>query len=315
MNIGAKTSVALLALISLLLTGYLVTGVLKVDPLGDKNTVVVDLKASGGLLPRSKVLFNGIEVGQVSRIDSRSGGLRATLSVDADYEIPMNAAVNVENLSLVGEQYLNFSSDTGGGPYLVDGAEIDPSTSTATVSEMLGSMQELTGQIDTDTLESLAQTINEGWEGRDADLDRIGDFSKFTSQTINTHTSEFSGLFDNAQQLLLNMDGYGDVMRAAAPKLAAMNVPFATLWSLFPGLAKATEGPNGWYNVVVPFVEKIGEYLSRTLPKASPVVAVLQPYLTAAAPSMRLDLGALVERGLEVVDTNGAVQLKATIPQ
>lgn len=316
-RLSVRTSLALLVVISLTLTAYLAVGILHLDPLRENNTVRVVLPQSGGLQPHSRVLYNGIEVGEVAEIRTRGDSLQATLVVDAAEDIPVDSEIRVANLSLVGEQYIEFSSPDDVGPYIADGALISSNVDAGTtVSDMLASVSNLLGQLDPGTINSLATTITDGWRGRDSDLATIGEFSRRTARTITAYDSEFAGLFDNAQALLAvsNQAQVGEAMRIAAPKLAAMNIPFATLWSLFPGLAAASEGGTGWYDVVIPFTQKIGEYLQKTMPSAAAVIAVLQPYLNAAAPSMRTDLAALVERGLGVVDEDGVVRLKVAMP-
>ena len=73
MKIGVKTSLVLLVVVSVALAGYLAVGILKVRHFQLTKTVTVDMATSGGLLPRSRVLWNGIEVGSVtSRILDRS---------------------------------------------------------------------------------------------------------------------------------------------------------------------------------------------------------------------------------------------------
>lgn len=308
---------ALLVVVSIALGLYLFVGVLRLNPLVDRDTVTVNLSRSGGLQANSAVLYNGVEVGRVQSIDTAAGGLRAVLRIDGERQIPADATITVANLSLVGEQYLQFASTAGRGPYIADGAvlsdRVNPGVSAA---DMLASVRALTGQIEPETLTELARTITDGWRGRDADLDTIGDFSRRTARTVSTYRSEFAGLFDNAQQLLqrLNGDRIGAVMRAAAPKLAHMNVPFATLWSLLPGLAQATEGATGWYDVIIPFTQKIGEYMQHVVPDAAAILGVLQPTLSAVAPYGRVDLATLVAQGLRVVDENGVVRLTVAAP-
>ncbi|MDL9938894.1 MlaD family protein [Gordonia sp. ABSL1-1] len=317
---AARPIVGLVALVavSVLLTVYLAVGILKIDPLADTDTVTVELDRSGGLQPNSSVLYNGIEVGSVRAIDTSRGGLRVTLEIDADAQIPADATIRVANLSMVGEQYIEFSSTTDGGPYISDGADLgagaDPGVS---VAQMLAAMRGLTGQFDPEALNELARTITNGWRGRDADLAIIADFAGRTARTVSTYRTEFAGLFDHVQQLLLHSrdDRIAAVLRDTAPKLAHMNVPFATLWSLLPGLAASTEGAVGWYDVIIPFTQKIGDYLGTLLPDTAAIMAVLQPKLTAVAPAARINLAAIAAQGLRVVDENGVLRLRVAPPR
>jgi virulence factor Mce-like protein len=311
-------SLVMLVVVSILLTAYLVVGVLHLHPFTRYHHVSVELSTSRGLQPDSAVLYNGIAVGKVTTISAGAAGLRADLQIDPQAQIPADAQIRVANLSMVGEQYIEFSSTRATGPYIADGAElsdhVDPGVS---VADMLTTMRGLTGQFDPDTLNELARTITEGWRGRDADLAVIGDFSARAARTIGTYRSEFAGVLDHAQQLLvrLNGDRIGAVMRATAPNLAHMNVPFATLWSLLPGLAQATEGATGWYDVIIPFTQKIGDYLATILPDAAAILGVLQPTLNAVAPAGRVNLATLVGQGLAIVDENGTLRLTVAGPR
>lgn len=310
--------VALLVVVSLVLGAYLMVGVLRLNPLADQHTVTVHLDSSGGLQPNSTVVFNGIEVGKVRSIDTRSDGLSAVLRLDANREIPVDADINVANLSMVGEQYLSFTSTVAHGPYVQDGAVLDKRVrSGVSVADMLASVQGLTGQIDTATLDELARTLTEGWRGREQDLDRIGDFASRTARTIGTYRSEFADVFEHAQELLKRTadNQIPDALRDAAPKLRSMNIPFSTAWSVLQGFSVASDGPAAWYDVIIPFTVKIGSYLKKILPDASAVIAVLQPTMTQVAPAFRMDMAALVSQALQIVDENGVLRIRVAPPR
>ncbi|MGZ8179018.1 MlaD family protein [Williamsia sp. SKLECPSW1] len=313
MKLGVKTSLALLVVVSVGLAAYLAVGILKVRPFQSTNTVTVEMATSGGLLPRSRVLWNGIEVGSVTSIDVGAQGLRATLSLESDYRIPASSTVTVENLSFVGEQYLNFSSTTGAGPYIANGAVLDRDIDTrATVGETLTNLQRLVGQIAPGRLESIARTINAGWIGRDDDITRIGEFSRYLSRTITTDRTEFSGLFDAAQDLARTAEGIGPTLSEGSRQLLLNQPSFTQLWGLFPGLARASNGAVAWTQVVSPFLEKLDDYLTRILPKVTPPIGVLLPLLSTVAPATQVDVGSLVERGLRIVDENGVVRFRVS---
>ncbi|GAA2052597.1 MlaD family protein [Williamsia deligens] len=313
MRIGVKTSLALLVVVSVALAGYLAIGILKVRPFTSSNTVTVDMASSGGLLPRSRVLWNGIEVGTVKAIAIQPNGLRATLSIDSDYRIPASSSVTVENLSLVGEQYLNFSSTTAAGPWIGNGARLDKDVDArSTVGETLTNLQRLVGQVDPGRLESIARTVNAGWIGRDDDITRIGEFSQYLSRTITTQRTEFSDLFDTAQEFVRKADGIGPTLSEGSRQLLINQPPFTELWGLFPGLARATNGAVAWTQVISPFLQTLDDYLVRLLPKITPPIGVLLPLLSTVAPATQIDISSVVKRGLRIVDENGVVRFRVS---
>lgn len=311
MRIGVRTSLVLLVVVSVALAAYLGVGILKLKPFAPTDTVTVELESSGGLLPRSRVLYNGIEVGHVTDIAVRPQGLRATLSIDSEYDIPASAQVTVANLSLVGEQYLDFSSTQATGPYIRNGAVLSRNVVTqATVGETLTNLQRLVGQIDPERLTSIANTVNAGWLGRDDDITTLGEFSNRFSRTVTTQRTEFSNLFDTAQEFVRKADGIGPKLSAGSRELAAGQKSFTDLFALFPGLARATNGAVAWSQVINPFVTQLSDYLQRILPKVTPPLGVLLPLIRQIAPATQIDIASFVQRGLQIVDENGVVRFR-----
>ena len=311
MRIGVRTSLVLLVVVSVALAAYLGIGILKLKPFADTETVTVEMASSGGLLPRSRVLYNGIEVGHVTDIAVRPDGLRATLSIDDGYDIPADAEVTVANLSLVGEQYVDFSSTRATGPYLRDGAVLSRNVITqATVGETLTNLQRLVGQIDPKRLLSIANTINAGYIGREDDITKLGEFSNQFSRTVTTQRTEFSDLFDTAQEFVRKADGIGPPLSSGSRALGTNQASITALFGLFPGLARATNGAVAWDQVINPFVTKLSEYLQRILPKVTPPLGVLLPLISQIAPATNIDIASFVERGLQIVDENGVVRFR-----
>src|ERR1700709_1366829 len=69
--------------------------------------LVAELPASGGLYRTSNVTYRGIQIGRVTKVEPTAHGVRATLSIDSRYKIPVDASANVHSVSAIGEQYLD----------------------------------------------------------------------------------------------------------------------------------------------------------------------------------------------------------------
>jgi phospholipid/cholesterol/gamma-HCH transport system substrate-binding protein len=70
-----------------------------------------ELPASGGLYPTSNVTYRGITIGKVTDVEPTEKGAEATMSIDSQYKIPLDASANVHSVSAVGEQYLDLVSE------------------------------------------------------------------------------------------------------------------------------------------------------------------------------------------------------------
>src|SRR5277367_4855117 len=86
--------------------------------------LTVQLPASGGLYRTSNVTYRGIQIGRVTKVEPTKNGVRATLSIDSRYKIPVDASANVHSVSAIGEQYLDLVSTGTPGKFLSPGQTI-----------------------------------------------------------------------------------------------------------------------------------------------------------------------------------------------
>src|ERR1700733_3744457 len=60
--------------------------------------LVAELPASGGLYRTSNVTYGGTEFGRSTKVEPPAHGVRATLSIDSRYKIPVDALANVHSV-------------------------------------------------------------------------------------------------------------------------------------------------------------------------------------------------------------------------
>ena len=84
-----------------------------------------DLPRSGGLYSTANVTYRGTTIGKVTRVEPTERGARATMSIDSQFKIPVDATASVHSVSAIGEQYLDLVPTPGLQP--VPGAGHAPS--------------------------------------------------------------------------------------------------------------------------------------------------------------------------------------------
>src|SRR6202046_997629 len=87
-----------------------------------------ELPASGGLYPTANVTYRGITIGKVTDVVPTERGAAATMSLDSNYRIPVDAVAHVHSVSAVGEQYLDLVSTGNPGKYFSSGQTITRGT-------------------------------------------------------------------------------------------------------------------------------------------------------------------------------------------
>ncbi|KRB79282.1 hypothetical protein ASE01_23535 [Nocardioides sp. Root190] len=167
------------ALIILILIGgvvYVTDTVVGGSLFRDPYHLTVQLPQAGGLHVGSVVTYRGQRVGEV--IDVRLGdeagvGALAELEIEEHVEIPVDSAMEVRNLSAVGEQYLDIRPRVADGPYLADGATVPVSETTIplTVPEVLAHAQGLMSSLDVDDIATIADETATIFGNADEDVD------------------------------------------------------------------------------------------------------------------------------------------------
>src|SRR6185312_4619176 len=87
-----------------------------------------NLPASGGLYSTANVTYRGIQIGKVTDVQPTENGVRATMSIENRYKIPVNTIANVHSVSAIGEQYLDLVSTGNDKQYLANGQTITKGT-------------------------------------------------------------------------------------------------------------------------------------------------------------------------------------------
>ncbi len=72
----------------------------------DINNIVVD----------SNVLLRGVPVGKVTRIDTSVATATIHFYIDGQYQVPVDSDVRLDNLSALGESYIELEPRSSGGP-------------------------------------------------------------------------------------------------------------------------------------------------------------------------------------------------------
>lgn len=145
-----EIKVGVFVLFCLLVLGALVVSFSKGFSLV-KSTYDVKLRTSdvGGIKARAGVLMAGVRVGTVTRIQLMSDGRSAvvTMKIDNEFQIHRDAAFQIEQAGLLGDQYISISPTGNVAPMLADGDEITTAPATD-FKQMLRSAAGLVERLD-----------------------------------------------------------------------------------------------------------------------------------------------------------------------
>src|SRR6202051_712404 len=164
--------------------------------------LVAELPASGGLYRTSNVTYRGIQIGRVTKVEPTAHGVRATLSIDSSYKIPVDASANVHSVSAIGEQYLDLVSTGNPGRFLSPGQTITKGTVPSQIGPALDTAnrglevlpKEKIGQL----LDETAQAVG----GLGPALQRLVDATQAIAGDFKTNISDVHDIIENSPPIL-----------------------------------------------------------------------------------------------------------------
>ena len=117
----------------------------------------MDVPDVNGLVVDSNVLLRGAPVGKVSGMRTSLQASTIDFYVDGQYRIPDDTEVRLENLSALGESYIEFVPRSDAGQTFQDGQRISTKSVTQqpSVSELTTSVVRVLNQLDPDAVKRI----------------------------------------------------------------------------------------------------------------------------------------------------------------
>ena len=160
-----------------------------------------------GLYPGSDVRVLGIAIGTIDDVVPLGDQVRVEMSIDEDYDVPVDADAIILAPSLVSDRYVQLSPVYDGGPTMEDGAEIplDRTAIPVELDAVYGALDELsaalgpTGANANGALSDLVDVGAANLEGNGDELNRtLTGFSQAV-ETLAENRDDLFGSLDNLQ--------------------------------------------------------------------------------------------------------------------
>lgn len=294
--------------------GYVMLGVLDIDPSKKTYIVVAEMEKSAGLMDTSPVTLFGLQVGKVRSITAHPDVLSVELEIDADRQIPASTAISVRNLSAAGEQYLDLRPRNSGGPYLTSGSRIEASQviPTATAGDVTAKIARLGEMIDPNAVRRLGDLMVEITRD-EGTLDRTKAIATLMAETLKDKRQNIAGLYRGGQLLDQRLAGAGatqeikkvaPVVDRLAPALGGLIEQLGKL----AGLALEIDP----FTKVTPLLNTLYEELDRMMPGIGALSATLTP-VTAQLRGIRVNVGAFADMWAQAFPEGGPARVQLTV--
>jgi phospholipid/cholesterol/gamma-HCH transport system substrate-binding protein len=172
--------------------------------------LTVELPASGGLYRTSNVTYRGIQIGRVTKVEPTKNGVKATLSIDSRYKIPVDASANVHSVSAIGEQYLDLVSTGNPGKFLSPGQTITKGTVPSEIGPALDAANRGLSALPKAKIASLLDETAQAVGGLGPALQRLVDSTQSIVGDFQANISDVNDIVENSAPIIDSQVDSGD---------------------------------------------------------------------------------------------------------
>ncbi|EHB56480.1 Mammalian cell entry related domain protein [Mycolicibacterium rhodesiae JS60] len=200
--------------------GYLGSLGLRVNPPSARTDLTMDVPDVNGIVVGSNVLLRGAPVGKVVSTGTSVRAATIGFYVDSRYRIPVDTEVRLENLSALGESYIELRPHSDGGPMLQGGQRISTESivQPPSISELSTSVVRVLNQLDPDALARIISESDTALPDPNNVLPNLSRASTLLNNTVNDMNGQGRQLLSNFQTLLRNAEWVNPTLTSLAPK-------------------------------------------------------------------------------------------------
>lgn len=289
----------------------------RVAPPADRTNLAMDVADVNSLVVGSNVLLRGVPVGKIDRVETSISHATIHFFIDNKFKVPRDSVIRLENLSALGESYLELEPKTSSGPVFTDGQQIPGESIVApkSISDLGASVVRALNQLDPGRLHNVVNQADAALPDPYTVLPNLERAGKVLNNTTTGLDGRGRRALDNLQSLLENAGFVGSMLSEPAPALKVLG------GQLIPHTWDT--GVNGSLQVKMPetvyvfgkFVQRIQQFLDDRGTDLRVLTEPLTPNVQAIASALgTIDSSQILTNLLAAVPPDGAIELHVTLP-
>jgi phospholipid/cholesterol/gamma-HCH transport system substrate-binding protein len=286
---------------------------LRVNPPSDRTNVSMEVPDVNGLVAGSNVLLRGAPVGRVTNTKTSIQAASIDFYIDGRYHVPVDTEVRLENLSALGESYLELLPRSDGGQMLRNNQRISAESvvQPPSISELATSVVRVLHQLDPGALARIIGESDAALPDPVTALPNLSRASTLFNNMLNGLNGQGRALLSNFQTLLRNAEWVNPNLTVVAPLIMTFGEEFQDFYKHIPILLERDE-PEGVRNLNN-LVARIQTLLDERGGDLKILGEAFQPKLnTIAGALMNFDSGQILDNFLQQVPADGTITLRVT---
>ena len=294
--------------------GYIGSLGVRVGLPAHRTDVSMQVADVNGLVVGSNVLLRGVPVGKVSKV--RTSVDRATVDfyIGDQFHVPVDSDVRLENLSALGESYIELIPRSQRGPMFRDGDRIATQavTQPASISELATSFARVLEEVDSGSLQRITREADTALPPPNTVLPNLSRTSRLLRSTAADLHGRGRELLDNVQVLLGNAGWLGPALADLMPMIDTLNPHIRSLFSSFPA-AVDLGAPEIYYKLDA-FLARIQKLLDNNGGDLRVLGETFLPHIKGIAGALlNFDTGQILGNVLDGLPKDGAITLHVNL--
>lgn len=178
-------------------------------------TVTADVEQAPNLFAGGRVMVRGVEVGEITQVEPRPDGVRVTIEIREDVDVPADATLSVIPITVISDRYVQlFPAYSGSGPTLEEGDHIPASRTTipAELDDVLTELKGLLGALEPrgegkGSLARLIENVDAVMDGNSEELAGTLSGSSTVLQNLARSGTNIQGLIANLDEVFVTLAG------------------------------------------------------------------------------------------------------------
>jgi phospholipid/cholesterol/gamma-HCH transport system substrate-binding protein len=284
---------------------------LRVSPPSHRTNLSMNVPEINGLVPDSNVLFRGVPVGKVTKTSTNIDSASVDFWVGGEYEIPVDTQVELQNLSALGESYIQLVPRSDSGPMLQDNQRISTESvvAPASVSELATTATRILNQLEPGALQRIITEADAAFPDPVRVLPNLSRATTLFNNMLNGLNGEGRALLDNFGTLIRNSEWINPDLTAFTPDVTWIGRYWQDFFKHLPILF-ARDQPEGLRELKY-LLDRVQGLLDTNGGDLKVLGEAFQPKLnTIAATLMNFDSGQILDNFLNQVPADGMITLR-----
>lgn len=290
----------------------------RIAPPENRTNLAMDVADANNLVVGSNVLLRGVPVGKVDRIESSISHATIHFYIDNKVRLPQDSLVRLENLSALGESYLELEPKNAGGPAYVDGQRIaeDSIVAPKSISELGATVVRTLKQLDPGQLQDVVNQADAALPDPYTVLPNLERAGKVLHNTTIGLNGQGRRALENLQSLLENAGFVGSVIAQAGPPLRDLGPQIALMWTHGAVAFTLRNDMPGDVYIFGKFMQRLQQFLDDRGADLRVLTEPLLPNVQAIASAVsNIDSSQVLTNLLAATPPDGAIELHVTLPQ